>query len=312
MIVPGEVGQVTMGNPVIAHREGPLLPHDALAAWSFDVGIIAVLAVTGWTYWQGWRFAQDGARRGSAMLAGLVVVVIALLSPIDAIGGILLSGHMVQHVLLTAVVAPLIAWAAPGAALLRGLPVTLRRRFVTVRRSSGLDVRVMSRLRSPTVRWLLFVAVIWLWHSSALYALAIENDFAHAAQHGSFLGAALLFWTVILGPVRARLAPGLAVLAVFTLTLQGIVLSMLMTFSHLVWYKPYADAATGWGLDPLADQQLAGVIMWIPTGFIHTGIVLALVARWLRSTDSASAAAAPRPEARSASLIRHGKATPRT
>ncbi len=270
---------------ILGHDGGPLRPHDALAAWNFDLFIVVPLVVTGWLYRRGWRPGHDGSARAYAMLASLFTVVIALLSPIDAIGGILLSGHMVQHVLLTAVAAPLFAWAAPGAALLRGTPVPVRRRFVNARRRTGLDAAVISQMRSPIARWLLFVAALWLWHSSVLYDLAVENDIAHALEHVSFLGAAVLFWTVIVGPVRARLAPGAAILAVFTLTLQGIVLSMLMTFSQIVWYEPYSNAAPGWNLEPLADQQLAGVIMWVPTGFIHTGILLAIVLRWLHSID---------------------------
>ncbi len=277
------------GSTILAHDGGPLLPHDALSEWNLDPLIVVPVAIAGWLYWRGWRPNSDGSRRAFAMLAALVVLVVALLSPIDAIGGFLLSAHMVQHVLLTAVAAPLIAWAAPGVAILRGTPVLVRRQVVTARRRAGLDVVVISRLRSPIARWLLLVAALWLWHSSVLYDLAVENDLAHGLEHVSFLGAAMLFWTVVVGPVRARLAPGAAILAVFTLTLQGIVLSMLMTFSRFVWYESYADAAPGWGLDPLADQQLAGVIMWVPTGFVHAGILLAVLLRWLRSIDERTA-----------------------
>ncbi len=273
------------GSTILAHDAGPLLPHDALAEWNVDPLIVVPLATVGWLFWRGRRPNRDGSGRAFAMLAALVILVVALLSPVDAIGHVLLSGHMVQHVLLTAVAAPLIAWAAPGAAILRGTPVPIRRGFVTVRRRSGLDMTVISRLRSPIARWLLLVAALWLWHSSVLYDLAVDNDLAHGLEHVSFLGAAVLFWTVIVGPVRARLAPGTAILAVFTLTLQGIVLSMLMTFSPLVWYESYAERAPGWGLDPLADQQLAGVIMWVPTGFIHAGILLAILLRWLSAID---------------------------
>ncbi len=270
---------------ILGHEGGSLLPHDALAAWSFDPTIVAALSVVGWLYWRGWHPTRDGTAHGAAMLAGLITVAVALLSPIDAIGAILFSGHMVQHVLLISVAAPLIAWAAPGGAILRGTPVTVRRRFVATRRRSGLNPTTLTRLRHPAVRWLGLVGTLWIWHSAALYSLAVDNDIAHAAEHATFLAASVAFWTIIVGPTRAVIAPGLAILAVFTLTLQGIVLSMLMTFSPLVWYEPYANTATGWGIDPLTDQQLAGVIMWIPTGFIHVGITLALLARWLRSID---------------------------
>lgn len=273
---------------VLAHAGGPLQPHDVLGAWSFDPAVVVSLVVVGWLYWRGWHPVRDGTGHGAAMLAGLIVLAVALLSPIDAVGAILLSGHMVQHVLLVAVAAPLIAWAAPAGALIRGTPAIARRRLVRARRRSGLTLSSLRGLRHPLGRWLLLVVTLWVWHSAALYSLAIENTMVHIVEHGAFVAAAIAFWNVIVGPMRVAVSPGLAILAVFTLTLQGIVLSMLMTFSPVVWYAPYADGAPGWDIDPLADQQLAGVIMWVPTGFIQAGITFALLARWLHSIDGIS------------------------
>ncbi|WP_420452662.1 cytochrome c oxidase assembly protein [Ilumatobacter sp.] len=291
---------VRPASALLAHDGAPVRPHDALRAWDLDPSVVAPLAVVAWLHHRGRRPGRDGAGRDVALVAALVIVAIALLSPIDAVAGVLLSAHMVQHVLLVTVAAPLLAWAAPGAALLRGTPVAIRRRLVRTRRSSGLHHRRLVRLRHPALRWLALVVVLWVWHASSLYSLAIRDGRAHALEHASFLGAAFLFWTVIIGPSRMRLEPGFAILAVFTLTLQGIVLSMLMTFSRLVWYEPYRVEASGWGLDPLTDQQLAGVIMWVPTGFVHTGITLALLFRWLAALDRDGERTAPRSPARRA------------
>lgn len=267
---------------LVGHDGRPLLPHDAWTAWRFDPPIVLGIALAAALYLRGYRPARDGHRRAYAFGGGLTAVGLALLSPIDRLAGILFSAHMVQHVLLVTVAAPLIAWAAPGAALVQGIPQQSRRAVVGARRAFGVDAAALRRLRHPLARWLVFVTTFWLWHASRLYAAAVDHEWVHVAEHVTFLGTALLVWSAILGPRRARTDRGAAVLIVFLLALQGVLLSALLTFARSPWYEPYADEAPGWGLDPLADQHLAGVIMWVPTGLVHAAIGIALVVGWLR------------------------------
>lgn len=214
-------------------------------------------------------------------MAGLVLIAIALVSPIDAASGVVVSAHMVQHILLVGLAAPLVAASAPGPALLRGMPVVVRRRFVAARRRTHIDIVWIRRFRRPTVRWMLFVVTFWSWHASLLYGAAVEQPIVHAAEHVTFLATALLVWSSILGHPAVRLPPLLGVIAVFGLALQSVLLAALMTFAPAPWYEPYSSPAPGWGLDPIADQQLAGVIMWVPSGLVYAAIGVALIARGL-------------------------------
>lgn len=270
---------------ILAHEGVPLRPHDVAGAWNADPVLIGSLVLAAVLYHRGVRPGADSGGRRAAFGAGLAAVAVALLSPLDAMSGVLASAHMVQHVLLILVAAPLLALSAPGAALLRGAPAVVRRLARRTRRGVGLDAGRLRRSRSPVARWVAFVVTLWLWHAAALYGAAVEHEVVHAAEHLTFLLTALLVWSSILGPARSRVPRGLAVLGVFTLALQSVFLSALMTFARTPWYEPYLDSTAEWGLDPLADQQLAGVIMWIPAGFLHTGVGLALLVSWFRELD---------------------------
>lgn len=269
---------------VLSHAGAPLEPHDLLTAWRFDPWIGATLVGAFVVYLRGWRPA-DGRRRAWAFVTALLLIALALLSPVEAASGVLVSAHMVQHLLLVSLAAPLLAVSSPGAALLRGSPFSVRRAMVSARRSLRIDVARLRMLRHPTARWSLFVGTFWLWHASALYGAAVEQPLLHVAEHVTFLGTAVLVWSVIVGHPAARLPPMLAAVAVFGLALQSVLLSALLTFAPSPWYDPYADPPPAWGLDALADQQLAGVIMWVPAGVVHTAIGIALIARWLHAND---------------------------
>ena len=134
--------------------------------------------------------------------------------------------------------------------------------------------------------WLLQVGVLWFWHAAAPYDATLDNQFLHVLEHASFLVTAVLFWQVVVG-VRgaARVSGGLGVLLVFAMAMQSVFLSVLLTFARTPWYSGYATTTAPWGLDPLTDQQLAGVLMWIPAGGIHLAVALALLVLWIRATE---------------------------
>lgn len=270
---------------LLTHTGAPLRPHDVWTAWQFDplvwVGLIAVAVL----HWRGWRPA-DGAGRAWAWWTGWIALVVALISPVDAVAGVLVSAHMVQHILLVAVAAPLIAASAPGAALVRGAPAPVRSFMVSVPSRLGLGVKGLRLLRGAAARWLLFVGAFWIWHASVLYGAAVESRWVHALEHTSFLATGLLLWSVIVGPRRVRVDRGQAVVMVFLLGLQSVLLATLITFATSAWYEPYSAPAPGWGLDPLADQQLAGVVMWVPSGVILTSLGIWLMIGWLREIDA--------------------------
>lgn len=275
-----------LAHAVLAHAGQPLRPHDAWRAWHLDPLTIVPLVAVVAAYVIGTRDGADTLGHRIVFGGAVVALVAALVSPLEAMAGTLVSAHMVQHVLLILVAAPLLAISAPGATILRGAPAALRGASRRIRRSAGIGPRQLKRLRSPAARWVLYVVTLWVWHASVVYGAAVEHEPVHLIEHASFLGTAFLVWSAILGPKRIRVPRGVGVLVVFTLGLQGTFLAALLTFAPQPWYADYLRPPSGWGLDPLTDQQLAGVIMWVPAGFLHLGIALWLLTSWLRETDA--------------------------
>jgi cytochrome c oxidase assembly factor CtaG len=215
-----------------------------------------------------------------------VAVAVALVSPLDALSSALASGHMVQHVLLLLVAAPLLALSAPSSALLRGSPLAVRRASGRWRRRLRLTRGNLRALRHPAAVWLLHVGTVWFWHAAVPYGAALESEFLHVLEHAGFLVTAVLFWRVVIGARGAgRVSYGFGVLLVFAMAMQSVFLSVLLTFARAPWYSGYATTTAPWGLEPLADQQLAGVIMWIPAGVIYLAAALALMVTWVRATE---------------------------
>jgi putative membrane protein len=125
-----------------------------------------------------------------------------------------------------------------------------------------------------------------LWHAPALFAWTLRSDAVHALQHISFLGTALLFWWTLIWRHGGRLGYGQAFLYIFTTAVHTSVLGALLTFAPTVWYTPYASTAPEWGLTALQDQQLGGLIMWVPAGVLLVIVALILFAKWLRESET--------------------------
>jgi putative membrane protein len=259
--------------------------------------ILVGLIGTGFLYTRGmveiWRRAGAGrgirCQQAAAFLAGTVVLAVALLSPLDSVSAELFSVHMVQHIVLILVAAPLLVAGAPLAPLLWAFPGDWRARLGRLWQRPSFRA-AGSLVTHPLIVGLLGTSVLWLWHTPSLYQAALRTEALHAAEHGSFLAAALLFWWVVLSPGRRHGRPGAAFLLVFVAMLQSGALGALITFARAPWYAIHADSVTSWGLTPLEDQQLAGVIMWVPMGTVYLVAALWLVATWLRSLERSSPA----------------------
>ena len=137
----------------------------------------------------------------------------------------------------------------------------------------------------PLNTWILEAAALWLWHIPFLYEATLTSDWIHAAQHLSFLGTAVLFWSALYGVGRSAMSYGSAILYVFGTAVHCSALGALLTFSAVLWYPAYMTTTGAWGLTPLQDQQLGGVIMWVPSGVVFIVVALALMARWLSESD---------------------------
>jgi putative membrane protein len=274
---------------MLAHTGQPPAPHDLWWAWNFDPMLVVGLVVAVWAYRRG---AAAGSRRGSdgwrarCFIGAMVAVTIALASPLDALSGALASAHMVQHVLLVLVAAPLLALSAPMTTLLRGSPAVVRDASVRWRRRLRLTRSKLRPLRHPITVWLLHVGTLWFWHAAVPYNAAVEHHLLHVVEHATFLVTGVLFWRVVVGAPKAdRVTNGFGVLLVFAMAMQSVFLSALLTFATTPWYSAYAATTARWEVDPLADQQLAGVIMWIPAGLVYVGAALGLLVAWIRATE---------------------------
>ncbi|HEX2152544.1 MAG TPA: cytochrome c oxidase assembly protein [Acidimicrobiia bacterium] len=274
---------------VLAHAGQPPQPHDLWSSWNLDPLIITALVGALFVHQRGRlagprRPADD--RRAACFIAAIATLAVALLSPLDALSNALASAHMVQHILLVLVAAPLLALSSPAGPFLRASPL-LRRVNAGWRRRLGLTRRRLGVLRHPATVWLLPVATLWFWHAAGPYDAAVGNEVIHVVEHASFLVTALLFWRAVVGGTASgRVTNGLGFMLLFTMALQSIFLSALLTFAGTPWYSAYRSTTEPWGLSPLEDQQLAGVIMWIPAGMVYVGAALALLVAWLRSTET--------------------------
>ncbi|HEV2149871.1 MAG TPA: cytochrome c oxidase assembly protein [Longimicrobiaceae bacterium] len=303
-------------GPAWAHTGRPPAPHDVWSAWSWEPGVLLGLGLSAWLYARGverlWRRAGvgRGIRRWQAgcFAAGLATLFLALVSPLDALGSALFSAHMAQHELLILVAAPLLVLGAPLIPFVWALPPRWRGRAGGVGRLPAVRA-AWGALTHPLTAWSLHAAAVWTWHAPALYQRTLVSEPAHVAQHASFLGTALLFWWVLLHPGRrGALGHGIGVLYVFTTAVYGSVLGALLTFAPAPWYPAYAPSVGAWGLSLLEDQQLGGLVMWVPFGLVYLGAALALFAAWLRAIERevrrAEASASPRSP--SASPLRTG------
>lgn len=237
-------------------------------------------------YRRGWKASSSSSRRRFlAFAVGSALLVAVLSPPLEHLAEELVSAHMVQHISLILVAAPLIAVSRPLDNLMRGLPTRARKKIGGWRRRAGLTPTTTSRLGRPLIVWLFYALVLWFWHGAVPYQSAVEHGAIHLLEHGTFLVAAFGFWTIVLSPERGVVA-GYRLLMVFTTAFHSVLLGALITFADTPWYPLYADSASAFGLEPATDQQLAGLIMWIPGGLIYTGVSLWLLIDWIGTEGS--------------------------
>lgn len=257
--------------------------------WRLDAWLVTLLLfLTAVIYARGAVRLRHGGRRGGglgpahvlAFLSGWGTLVLALLSPLDAWSKALFSAHMVQHELLMLIAAPLLVAGKPLAvaawAFRSGRSGMFAIAVRAVRRS-----RLWRTLESPLCAWSLHLLAVWLWHAPRLFQAGLGSDWIHAAQHASFLFSALLFWWALL----KRGTDGFAVLYLLTTAIHTGVLGALLTFAPHPLYPAYLNTTAAWGMTPLEDQQLGGLIMWVPAGLILLATALILFAQWLAAME---------------------------
>jgi putative membrane protein len=246
-----------------------------------EVGVPILLSAT--LYLRGYLRQKRSSPRAWAFFAGLVVLTACLTPPLDRWSASSFAFHMTQHEILMLIAAPLMVLGRPLPYFLWGLPDSWRLGVARAVRHGAVQ-GVWSVLLNPTVAWLLHAVVLWVWHAPSFFDAAVRNRGIHDVQHLSFLISALVFWSALMEE-RARDRQGVAVLYLFTTTVHTGVLGALLTFASHPWYSAYALTTPEWNLAPLEDQQIGGLIMWVPASLVYIGVGLALLARWIEGSD---------------------------
>jgi putative membrane protein len=301
---------LSLGIPALSYAHGDEAPAPAfpgvLLQWRLEpmVLILAALAIVGWLLLAR-RVARahpshpPSAWRDAAFLGGVATLVIALCSPIEAYEGALFSVHMLQHMLIELVAAPLLLLGAPATLALRAASPSVRAGLLAV-----LHSRLVGVLSFPLLAWVAFAAVNWGWHFSALYDQALETPWLHDLQHLTFLGAALLFWWPVVGadPSRWRLPHPVRLFYLFLAMPQNSFLGIALMSAPAALYPHYTSNQRDWGPTPIVDQNVGGMLMWVGGDVVFLLAMGLVVAAWVRLEDRRTALADARDDARLAGL----------
>jgi len=252
------------------------------SAWHWNPAVLALCAVALAGYARFRRFRFSG--RSLFLLAAVAVFLLALASPIAALAnGYLFSAHMLQHLLLQLVVPPLVLLSLPAAPM----PKAPRPRWLAP---------VFAILRRPLLTWFLGLGAMWLWHVPSLCSASATNPWVHMLQEVSLLLMGTAFWWPIIGPWRSEwLPPLLGVLYLFSACVGCTILGIILTFAPLgvcpVFMHPVDRLGIlpllrdDWGLTPARDQQLGGLLMWVPPCFVYLCGIFGMFARWYAGPD---------------------------
>lgn len=284
--------------PASAHGPAPM-PSELWTAWAADPYVLVPLFLAHWLYGRGvirlWRRAGRvpvALSRSHVALfaAGEIVLLIALVSPLEALAGLLLSGHMTQHLLLMTLAPLLLLAGRPQIAFAWALP---RRWTEAIALDDGwwLPRRVFQVSVGPFPATALHGMALWVWHAPAAYEAALQSTTLHALEHAMFLGTALLFWQSLIGSARLASTAAAAMLAALITIIHSGFLGALITFAPRPLYASYAATAPTLGLGALEDQQLAGVLMWVPAGLAYLLAAVVLAWRLLGSDEEAARSA---------------------
>jgi cytochrome c oxidase assembly factor CtaG len=280
---------------VLALIAGPALAHTAAApqaSWPGPepwmlVPMLASAAIYGAGFVRLRRRSGPGRgeldRRARIFAAGMLVLATATLSPLHALGARSFTAHMVEHELIMLGAAPLMVWSRPLGVMIWAFPPAARQGLAAAPRN-GVVSALWRIFTDPLLATVLQAAALWIWHLPSLFDMALRSEGWHAAQHLAFFVSALFFWSAMLSPRRS---PWTAAALLFATSMITGALGAFMALSESPWYSPYAALGlAAFGLTPSQDQELAGVLMWVPGGLFHAIVAIALLAPALRSADA--------------------------
>jgi putative membrane protein len=281
---------ILIPSAAAAHGVHAGITSDPRVFSPWDQAALAGLTILGALYWIGvreLRARNTGPSRieRAAFGAGWLALVASILPWFDAAALDLFSAHMAQHELMMLVGAPLIVAGRPLATCLWGLPEAWRRRIALPLQQPTV-AGLTRTMTAPVTAWTLHGLAVWIWHAPGLYELAVRSEPVHTLQHAMFISTSVLFWWGLVYGRYGRAGYGAAVFYVFTTAVHTGILGAMLTFAPSPLYGVYA---TPGHLDPLGDQQLAGLVMWIPAGLLLTVMGVGLFAAWLGEAERRTA-----------------------
>jgi putative membrane protein len=281
----------TLIAPAIAlgHPESATLTRaEAEHTWTLEPLVLALLLFSALLFYRGairrWRRPGWSPWHVLAFTVGWITLFVSLVSPVHKLGSMLFWVHMTQHELLMIVAAPLLVLARPLIYFLWSLPFAWRERLGRLSKQRTFAA-TWSFLTGALFVWALHAVTIWGWHIPVLYQASVENEFVHGLQHTMFLVTALLFWWTLIHGRYGRMGYGIAVMYVFTTAVHTSILGALMTFARNVWYPIYDGRTAAFSLTALQDQQIGGLVMWIPAGTVFIVLGLAMLAAWIGESE---------------------------
>jgi putative membrane protein len=270
-----------------------------LLSWSWRPEIILSLVLAATIHLAGrWRLKQRGGGqviapwRTAAYLGGLAVLWLALMSPIDVLSSQYFFMHMIQHLLLVMIAAPLLLIGNPMPIMLWGLPSTLRLEVGQWLRPDATFRRVVAAVTRPGLVWLYFVVAVVGWHDPNAYNATLESDIVHDLEHISFFGTAILFWWHVTGVaprMHKRLSTGARIGYTLAAVPPNAITGIAISFASAPIYTYYETVPRLGSMTVMQDQMLGGTIMWIPGSMMYLLAALILVAKLVREEEEKQA-----------------------
>ena len=276
---------------------------DFVTAWDLASPFLVLLLLTTAAYTVG--LVRLRARAGGKSIDGrrvwmaysaFFLLSMALFGPLDTYAEYLFLVHMLQHLAMALGAAPLLLMAGVMPAFMWSMPRFMRQGVGAEFAVTGMARRVVALATRPQVAIVLFVGALWIWHIPDFYDAAARNELLHLAEHLSFFTGAMLFWWPIIGPapVGTALSYPQRLLYLLLVVTPSAVLAALVTLAGSSIYAVYDGSNEVWGLDPLSDQRIGGLIMWVPGNFVYLFTMTALFFKWYASEERKSRLQRPR------------------
>jgi putative membrane protein len=261
--------------------------------WAWEPWVLVLLGISGILYFSGWlRMHKQGnakrilgVARPLSFIGGLLALFIALISPLDTLAEHLFCAHMTQHLFLMLIAPPLLVWSRPILVWLWAFPLEQRRQIGRVWIETPALHSTHAFLMQPVVVWLYASVALWFWHIPGPYNWALSNEGVHTLEHICFFVTSLAFWTLVMEPYGPRkISHGTALVMVSTYAMHNGLLGALLTFASTPLY--HTAQLPLFGLTALEDQQLAGLIMWVPASIVHLVSLGLLFVGWLSNVKA--------------------------